>query len=101
MGSSTAERRFVAASGLVSRRIGGETILVPITSGVGDLDAVYTLSEVGSRVWSLLQSPSTPRSIGAVIAQEYDVAESDAIRDVLAFIAELTSKRLAHEADGA
>lgn len=101
MGSSIAGRRFVAATGLVSRRVGGETILVPITSGVGDLDAVYTLSEVGSRVWSMLQSPSTPRAIGAALAQEYDVAEEDAIRDVQAFITELTTKRLVHETDGA
>ena len=62
MESINAERRFVAATGLVSRRIGEQTILVPITSGVGDLDAIYTLSDVGSRVWALLQSPCSLRA---------------------------------------
>ena len=100
MGLINAERRFVAATGLVSRRIGEQTILVPITSGVGDLDAIYTLSEVGSRVWSLLQSPCSLRTIGTTLAAEYDVTEDDAVRDAQAFVDDLASKRLALEVEG-
>ena len=90
----------MAATGLVSRRIGEQTILVPITSGVGDLDAIYTLSDVGSRAWALLQSPCSLRAIGATLAAEYDVTEDDAVRDALAFVDDLASKRLALEVEG-
>jgi hypothetical protein len=100
MESINAERRFVAATGLVSRRIGGDTILVPFTSGVGDLDAIYTLSEVGSRVWSMIQAPCSLTTIGTTLASEYDVSEDEAIRDALAFIDELASKRLVLEVGG-
>ena len=43
------ERRFV------TRQIAGETLIIPIASQVGDLDAIYTLNEVGSRIWALLE----------------------------------------------
>ena len=94
MGSINAERRFVAATGLVSRRIGEQTILVPITSGIGDLDAIYTLSEVGSRVWSLLQSPCSLRTIGTTLAAEYDVTEDVVAADVAKFVGELADAGL-------
>ena len=62
--------------------------------------AIYTLSDVGSRVWALLQSPCSLRAIGATLAAEYDVTEDDAVRDALAFVDDLASKRLALEVEG-
>jgi len=41
--------RFVKEPDLVTRLIAGETIIVPIRDGVGDLNAVYTLNQVGDR----------------------------------------------------
>lgn len=88
------DRRFVVHPGLVTRRIATETIVVPVSSRVGDLDAVYTLTEVGSRVWALLAQPISIRQIANVICAEYDVTAEVAVQDVAAFLDELLAKKL-------
>jgi len=39
--------RFIRNREVVSRQIEGELILVPIRRGVGDLNSLYTLNQVG------------------------------------------------------
>jgi len=91
--------RFVADETLVTRRIADETILVPVSSRVGDLDSIYTLTEVGSRIWSLLkESPVTIDQIVDVVCAEYDVTPDAARSDAAAFIEMLVSRKLARAA---
>lgn len=85
---------FVADANVVARTVGSETILVPITTGVGDLDSIYTLSDVASRVWSLLRTPVSIERIVSVICAEYDVAPDVVAGDVRELIAGLMSKNL-------
>ena len=90
-------RSFVADTALVTRRIADETILVPVSSRVGDLDSIYTLTEIGSRIWSLLQeAPISLDQIVSVVCAEYDVSAEVASEDAAAFIDTLVAKRLAH-----
>lgn len=93
------DRRFVAHTGLVSRRIGNETILVPVSSRVGDLDAIYTLTEVGSSVWALLREPVSVRQIAGVLCAEYDVTSDVALKDIAEFLDVLLTKKLVDVAD--
>jgi hypothetical protein len=95
--NAQSSRSFVADTALVTRRIADETILVPISSRVGDLDSIYTLTEIGSRIWSLLQqAPVSLDQIVAVVCAEYDVTADVASNDAAAFIDSLVSKKLAH-----
>lgn len=82
------ERRFV------TRQIAGETLIIPIASQVGDLDAIYTLNEVGSRIWALLEDLTPVTRIAETVAAEYDVAPDEATKDVVEFIASLEAKGL-------
>jgi hypothetical protein len=85
--------------GFVTRRIGGETIVVPVSSRVGDLDAIYTFNEVGSRIWSLLERPISVETIVALLTAEYD-ARSEQIRaDVLELLDTLQGKGLIRSVD--
>lgn len=86
--------RFVAHPGLVSRRIADETILLPVSSKVGDLDAVYTLSPVGSSVWTLLQQPVSLRQMIDAVCAEYDTEAHTAASDLTDFLDALLEKRL-------
>jgi hypothetical protein len=92
-------RCFVAHAGLVSRQLANETILVPISSRVGDMDAIYTLSEVGSRVWALLREPVSVRDIVVVLCSEYDTTADVALKDVTEFIDALLTKQLVDRVD--
>jgi len=73
---------FIKGADLTTRRIAGETLIVPVRGHVGDLDAIYTLNEIGSRIWQLLDEPATVRQIAAIISAEYEVTQAEAERDV-------------------
>ena len=38
----------------MARQIAGEYILVPIRQSAGEVESIYTLNEVGTRIWELL-----------------------------------------------
>ena len=90
--------RLIAQPGVVSRHIADETLLVPVTSRVGDLDSIYTLMGIGPRVWALLQKPVTAQQIVDAICDEYEVARDVATRDVTEFLGLLADKKLVAEA---
>ena len=86
--------------GFVTRRIGGETIVVPVSSRVGDLDAIYAFNEVGSRIWSLLERPTTINAIVAVLSEEYDAPPERVTTDVLELMDALQDRGLIRTGDG-
>lgn len=79
----------------MTREIAGETIIVPIHSGVGDLDSIYTLNEVGTAVWRLIDGQRRAAEIVAAIAAEFEVGQEQAEREVMEFIEALQSEGLA------
>lgn len=80
--------------GFVTRRVAGETIIVPVSSRVGDLDSIYTLNDVASRVWSLVESPRAIDEIVATLCDEYDAPRDVVVRDVAALLDELQTNGL-------
>src|SRR2546425_10681221 len=79
----------------VTRRIAGETIIVPVAGDVADLDAVYTLNEVGSFIWQLIDGRRSAEAIAEAVSAEYDVALEQAARDVDELLTTLEGKGLA------
>src|SRR5262249_25086912 len=86
--------RYQADSRLVVRRVGAETLLVPVSSGVGGLDSIYTLSEVGSRVWAMLAQPVSVADIVGPVCTEYEVEPDQARHDIVDFLNLLDAKKL-------
>jgi len=82
----------------VTRQIAGETLIVPVTGHVMDLDAIYVLNPVASRIWELLRSPITPERIAGTIAGEFDVPDEIAATDVAEFVESLRSRGLIADA---
>ena len=78
----------------VTRRILAETVIVPVRGGVGNLDAIFTLNEVGGRIWELLDGRRSVRQIADALRREYDVSSEEAERDLLEFLASLGSAGL-------
>ena len=79
---------------VVTRRIANETVIVPMTAEVADLDSVYTLNEVGSFIWERLDGQCTVQAIAELVAAEFDVALEQAVRDVDELLTTLESKGL-------
>ena len=87
---------FSKDKNLVSRSIAGETIIVPVRSGVSDLEYVYTLNEVGSRIWALLDEGTPVSRIVEMICAEYEVTPEQASQDIAEVFRSLEAAALIH-----
>jgi hypothetical protein len=51
---SDLEKVYKKSDSMVSRKIGDESILVPIRQNAGDLDSIYTLNDTAAYIWGLI-----------------------------------------------
>jgi hypothetical protein len=61
--------------------LGGESIILNLKSGI-----YYSLDELGTRIWALIEQPTAITGIRDAIVAEYDVQPEVCERDVRAFI---------------
>jgi hypothetical protein len=88
---------FARENDCVTREIAGETIIVPIRNRVGDLDSIFTLNEVGTMIWQLIDGRTSAHQIAEAIHQAYDVEQEEAARDTADFLDSLKSAGLIKE----
>ena len=77
------------APSIVSRRIADEVILVPIRRKVEEVECLYTLNEVGARIWDLLDGRRPLRAVRDALVEEFDVSEREAEKDLLTLFEQL------------
>ena len=80
---------FVRSEFVVSRVIAGETLIIPIRKGVGDLASIYSLNEVGSVIWEALKTASSRREIVDAVEEKFSVDRTQIERDVEEFLSEM------------
>jgi hypothetical protein len=83
------EQPIVRSRTVVSRVVGGETLIVPIRGKVGDLASIYSFNETGSLVWKLMETPRTLPELVVAVAQEYNVERPQAEQDVKQFVEDM------------
>jgi len=86
--------RFIRNQEVVSRKIEGELIIVPIRSGVGDLNSLYTLNPVGSVLWEFMTESHTAGEMVQRICDEFEVTNSQAEKDIETFLDSLLEEKL-------
>jgi hypothetical protein len=80
---------------VVAREIEGEVIIVPLTSGIGDLeDELYTLNPTGQAIWHKLDGQRTLKEVAALLAKEFNTPLPEIESDVLGFASELARRRI-------
>lgn len=84
---------------LVTRNVAGETIIVPIKNRVGDLDSIYTLNEVGTMIWELIDGKRSVSQIAEEICVSYDVTPEEAKKDTIDFVTTLMKAGLVRGAE--
>ncbi len=90
------ERCFSKEDNCVTREIAGETIIVPIKGRVGDLDSIYTLNEVGTLIWQLIDGRRNIGEIVQSVRKTYDVESEEVTRDTFDFLGSLEKAGLIH-----
>jgi hypothetical protein len=77
---------YVRSPAVVSRRIAGETLIVPVRGKVGDLASIYSFNATGSLIWQSLESPKNLADLVEAVQQEYAVGYEQAENDVKQFL---------------
>lgn len=84
----------------VTRRIAGETLVVPIRATAAQLDSIYVLNEPGATIWTLLDSPRRAGELAQAVTDEFDVTVASAHQDVLHFLESLEEAGLVEAQPG-
>jgi coenzyme PQQ synthesis protein D (PqqD) len=78
----------------VSRKIGEDTIIVPVRAGVANLEAVFTMNAVGSAIWNRIDGKATVGELARALADEFEISPEAAAPDVEEFVRLLSDKGL-------
>ena len=84
--------RLSVPAQVMSRRVGDETVLLDIESGL-----YFGVDRVGQRIWELAGSGRTLGDIVEAIVAEFEVERPQAEADVMSFVATLVGRGLLAE----
>jgi hypothetical protein len=86
---------FSPSEDVAARKIEGETIIIPLVAGIGDLeDDLYTLNETGQAIWEKLDGEKSIKTIVAELCAEYHVPVNKIQEDVIGIITELVRRKI-------
>ena len=83
---------------LVTREIVGETIVVPITGELADLQQVYSLNTTGAFVWGRLDGTTSLEVIHQALTRQFKVGKKAAWADLVELVADLAQAGLIERA---
>jgi hypothetical protein len=83
---------------VVARVIAGETLIIPVRKGVGDLASIYSLNPVATSIWQSIAKPRSKEEIVQVLREEFDGEGEGVYRDVEDFLIEMQAAGLVSEA---
>ena len=94
--------RYRQAEKVVTRRLAGETLLIPITQVGVDLQKVYLLNETATAIWASLTEPRSLDELVALLGQEYDAPEAELRQDTANTLQEFAARSfvITEPADG-
>src|SRR5512136_2707415 len=86
---------YAPSEDVVAREIEGELIIVPIASGIGDMeDELYTLNETGQAIWGQLDGTRSLQQVVKNLEEEYEAPGGDIEKDVVGLVTELVKRRM-------
>jgi hypothetical protein len=86
---------YFPSEAIVAREIEGEVIIVPLTSGLADMeDDLYTLNETGKAIWKLLDGRNKAKDIVESLSREYGAGAGDIEEDIIGLLSELLTRKI-------
>lgn len=74
---------------MVTRVIDDETILLPIYKTSEEIDCIYTLNKVASRIWEMIDSKRTLFEIKDRVLKEFDTTPLEADKEMQKLLKDL------------
>ena len=83
---------------LVTREIVGETIIVPISRELADLQQAFSLNATGGFIWEHLDGSTSLEAIHKAVTAHFKTSKKDAWSDLVELITDLTQAGLIEKA---
>jgi hypothetical protein len=93
------EKVFRKKGEIVTRTIGGETLLVPIRGKLADMQRIFSLNPLGEIIWQQLDGAKPLGEIRDDILKSYDAEMKDIETDIREFVGALLQEDLIAGAD--
>jgi hypothetical protein len=92
-------RIYVPSKDVVAREIEGELIIVPLVSGIGDIeDELFTMNETGKAIWDRLDGNRKLKDVINDLTEEFEASPGDIEKDVVGLVKELLKRKMLVEA---
>lgn len=82
---------------IVSRRVAGEMLIVPVRGRLADMQRIFALNPVAEYIWQALDEEKSLREIRSALLSRYTIEEEQADTDIRDFIQELKEAELISE----
>ena len=86
---------YAPSDDIVAREIEGELLIVPLVSGIGDMeDELYSFNESGKAIWSCFDGQKTLEEVISALEREFDASPGEVRTDVEGLVAELIKRKM-------
>jgi hypothetical protein len=82
---------------IISREIAGETILVPISGKLADMQKIFAVDAVAEFIWQQVDGKNDLSAISDRVVKNFDVDKKQAGEDILEFVDQLLNAQLIEE----
>ena len=87
--------KYLTSEDVVARDVLGEFIIIPIASGIGDLDdEIFSLNKFGRAIWEKLDGKADLKGVASVLASRFEGPATKIERDVLGLTEELLKRKM-------
>ena len=94
-GKVSLDKVYALSENVVAREVQGEFIIIPITSGIGDLeDEIFSLNETGRAVWDGLDGKRNLKDVAVLLSVAFEAPAVEIEKDVLGLSQELLKKKM-------
>jgi len=84
---------YTVSENVVTREIEDEVIIVPLVSGMGNLeDELYSLNETGKAIWKKLDGTRDLKTVIRELALEFEASLGEVEEDVMGLTRELLDR---------
>lgn len=92
------EAVYAPSKDVVARDVHGEFIVIPISSGVGDLeDEIFSLNEEGRAIWEKLDGKKTLKGVAESLSEQFEAGDKEILKDCAGLVGELLKRKMVVE----
>lgn len=87
----TLDQKIERNPNYIFRMILDEALLVPIRQNIADMNALYTLNDVGAFIWQQLEQPHTLDELHNRLLAEYETDPETLNQDLYTYVMDMVS----------